>query len=89
MVAKKGREGCHNGCPLLQATWLATDAKQEAEAQVRKLKEDLRLEKNVCLATTLLALGLVGMVREQDIKLESLMCHFANLGDFKLPWNKF
>lgn len=33
------------GWPLLWAVWLATDSQPEAEIWVRKLKEELRLEK--------------------------------------------
>lgn len=35
------------GWPLLWAVWLDTDAPLEAEAQVRKLGEELKLEKDV------------------------------------------
>lgn len=61
----------------------------EAEAQVRKLEEELRLEKDVWVPTTLLASGLEVKVREQDNKLETLTCCFAKLGGCKLLWIKF
>ena len=44
-----------------------------------KLEEELRLEKNVWVSMTLLALGLEDKVGEQDDKLESLRFHFAKL----------
>lgn len=35
--------------------WLATDVQLEAEARIRKLKKELKLEKDIRLPTTLLA----------------------------------
>lgn len=72
------------GWPLLWADWLDTDAKLESKIQVRKLEEELRVEKDVWLPTTLLALGQSQKVEEQDNKLETVVCHFAKLGRHKL-----
>lgn len=68
--------------PVLQ---LATDALLQAKAEVKKLEKELRLEKDVHMSTTLLALGLVDKVRKQDNVLEALMCHSAKLGRPKTP----
>ena len=43
---------------------------------------------SVQLSTTVLALGLADKVAEQDNKLESLACHFANLGWCQLLQSK-
>lgn len=48
-----------NGCYDGQLVRLGTDVQREAETQVRKLEEGLRLEKDMQLFTTLLALDLV------------------------------
>lgn len=72
------------GWLLLWAASLAIDAQLEAEAQVKKL-EELRLEKDVCLSTVLLASGLADKLEEQVNKLETLVCHCAKLGRYKLP----
>ena len=45
------------GWSPLWAVWMATNTQLEAKAQGRKLEEELRLEKDVQLSTTLLALG--------------------------------
>ena len=55
---------------------------------MRKLGEQLKLEKDVQLSTTLLASGLTDKVGEQNNKLETLACHFAKLGGHKLSWIK-
>ena len=53
------------GWPPLWAVQPATDAQLEAEAWVRELEEELKLEKNVQLSTALLALWLADKVKEQ------------------------
>ena len=55
-----------------------------AKTQVRKLKEKLRLKKDMQLSTTVLALGLTDKGGEWDNRLETLVCHFENLGEHKL-----
>lgn len=72
------------GWLLLWAASLAIDAQLEAEAQVKRL-EELGLEKDECLSTILLASGLADKLEEQVNKLETLVCHFAKLGRYKLP----
>lgn len=74
--------------PPLWAVWSATNVQLEAEAHVRKLEEELRLEKDVCLSTTQPASELADKVGEQVNKLETLVCHFAKLRRHKLPWLK-
>ena len=68
------------GWSLLWAVGLDTDAQLEAEAQVRELEEELRLETDMQLTTTLLTLGMAEKLEEQDYKLENLACHFAKPG---------
>lgn len=68
------------GWPLLWAVWLNVDAPLEAEAQVRKLGEELKVEKDVQLSTTLLASGLTDKVEELNNILENVLCHFVKLG---------
>lgn len=46
------------GWPLLWAFWLSMDTQLEAEARIRKWKDELKLEKDVRLFTHFLALGL-------------------------------
>lgn len=46
--------------------WLATDVQLEAEARIRKLKKELKLEKDIRLPTTLLASGRADGVEEQN-----------------------
>lgn len=76
------------GCPLLWTVWLDTDAQLEAEPQIRKLEEQLRLERGIWLFTTLLASGTADKMGKQDNKLESLASHFAKLGRAQLLWIK-
>ena len=68
------------GWPL--AVQLATE---EAEARVRSLEEELRLEKDMQLFTALLASKLADKVGEQDNKLATSVCHCAKLRGRKLP----
>lgn len=88
-IAHCSEEGKHVaatvGWLLLWAVQQAIDAQTEAEAQVKKLEEELRLEKNVWFSTILLASGLADKVGEQNKKLETSVCHFAKLGSYKLP----
>lgn len=46
--------------------WLATDIPLEAEARIRKLKKELKLEKDIRVPTTLLALGRADGDEEQN-----------------------
>ena len=80
--------GCHRGLPLLWGVWLASDAQLEAEAQVRKMEEELSLEKDVQLSTTLLTSGLEDEVEEQHKNLVTLVCPFSKQGGHKLLWIK-
>lgn len=57
----------------------------EAEAQIKKLKEELRLEKDMQLSTTL-SFRAGDRVGEQD-KLENLQC-LTKLRRDELPWIK-
>lgn len=57
-------------------------AQLEAETQVINL-EELKLEKNMQLFSTLVASHPTNKVREQDKKLETLTCCFAKLGGRK------
>ena len=57
----------------------------ERLVSVRKLK-GLRLEKDMHVSTTLLALGQAEKVGEQDNELETFTCHFARLVT-RLNWN--
>lgn len=50
----------------LMGNWLATDVQLEAEARMRKLKKELKLEKDIRVSTTLLASGLADAVEEQN-----------------------
>lgn len=75
------KNGCRSG---LTTSVNSSSAQLEAETQVRKLGEELKLEKDMQLSTTLLPLGLTDKVGEQDNKLETLACHFAKLGGYKL-----
>ena len=81
-VVHGDKPGKHGYCPLAIHSWL------EAEAQVRQLGEQLKAEKNVQLSTTLLASGLTDKVGEQNNKLETFACHFAEWGGQKAPWIK-
>ena len=72
------------GWSPLWAVQVANDAQLEAKAQVTVLEEELRLEKDVWLSTTLLASGLAEEVGKQDNRLETLACRFAKLGGCKL-----
>lgn len=56
----------------------------EAQAQVRELEEEVRLETDMQLTTTLLTLGMAEKLEEQGYKLENLACHFAKPGGHKL-----
>ena len=69
--------GCHSGLVSTAGKSLDTNAQPEAEAQVRQVGEQLKAEKNVQLSTTLLASGLTDKVGEQNNKLETFACHFA------------
>ena len=56
--------------------WLpATNARLEADAEVRKQEEGLLLENDVWLSTTLPAVSLANKMGEQDKTLEILTCH--------------
>lgn len=68
------------GWPLLWAVLLATDTHVEADAWVRKLKDELRLEKGMWVSINQLASGLADKVGEQDNKLETLTFCFAKVG---------
>lgn len=59
------------GWPLLWAFRLAPDAQLEFEAQAKELEEELRLEKDMWLSTTLLTSGLADWVGGKDNKLET------------------
>ena len=72
-----------------------TDVQLQVEAKSQKLEEELTLEKDVQVSTTLLALWLTDKVEEQDNnknnkdnKLENFVCFFAKLGGHKMPWIK-
>ena len=67
-------------CQLAILSWL------EAEAQVRKLGEQLKSEKNLQLSPTLLASGLTDKAGEQNNTLETLACHLAEWGGHKASW---
>ena len=54
---------------------LPTNARLEADAQVRKQEEGLLLENDVWLSTTLPAVRLADKMGEQDKTLEILTCH--------------
>ena len=60
------------------------DTQLEAETQLRKLEEELNFEKDMQLSTTLVHSGLADKVGEQDNKLETLLYHFAKLGEYQL-----
>ena len=62
-----------------------TNAQLEAEVQVRKLEEDLRLEKDIHCPLLFRAGRQVG---EQDNKLENLACRLAKPGGCRPPWIK-
>ena len=66
--------GCHSGLASAVGGLLDTDAQLEAEAQVRKLEEEPKLEKARQVSTSLLALQLANKVGEQEKKLENLVC---------------
>ena len=83
-ATKQGNEGLHSGLASAMGSQLATDPQLEVEAWVRKLEEELRLEKKVQRSTTLLASGLANKMGEQDNKLETSACRFAKLGEYKL-----
>lgn len=72
ITAEKGSTGLHSGLPLLWTVGLATDAQLEVEVQVAKFQEELRLEKDVPVSTTVLALGLADKLGGQGNKLEAL-----------------
>lgn len=52
------------------------------------MEEELILEKDVRLSTTLLTLGLTDEVREQNNRLVTLACHSSKPGGCKLPLMK-
>ena len=64
---------------------MTTEAQLEAEARVRKLEEELSLERDMPLSTALLASGLGDKVGEQDNQSETLPHPLAKLGGCKLP----
>lgn len=67
---------------------ILADAHLEAEAQGRKLEEDLRSKKDMQVSTTMLASGVADKVGEQDNRLETLAGCFAKPVGFKLLWIK-
>lgn len=77
------------GWAFLQTVHLATNAQLEAKTIVTKLKVELRLEKDMWSSISLLAVGVVNKVGEQDSKLETLACPFLKLGGYKVPQIKF
>lgn len=66
---------------------LDTNDQLKVEAQVRKLVK-LRLEKDMQVSTTLLALGLADKMEEQNNKLKTLVCSFAKHRGYKLRYIK-
>lgn len=88
-VAKKGNEWLLQWAGFYdrQLVRLGTDVQLKAETQVRKLEEGLRLEKDMQLFTTLLALGLVTRW-ESRISWRPYHCHFSKLGRCQMPWVK-
>ena len=73
--SKEGKQWLCRGLAATVAWLLATGARLEAEAQVRKQEEGLLLENAVWMSTTLLAVRLADETGEQDETLEILMCH--------------
>lgn len=63
------------------------DAQLEAEAQVRKLEEGLRLEKDR-QCPLLCQPGLADKVGESRIRNRRTGCHSTKLGGCKWPWRK-
>lgn len=82
---RREMNSCCRGWLLHWAGQLATDAQLKAEVWVRKLEEELKLEKDMGVSSALLASGLEDKLREQDDKLESSACCFARIGGHKLP----
>lgn len=70
--SREGKHRLHSGLPLLWTVGLATDTQLESEVQVAKFQEELRLEKDVPVSTTVLALGLADRPGGQGNKLEAL-----------------
>lgn len=88
--------GCPQKCQLLKCIWETECStlyqrrgkkyvQLQAEAQVRKLEQELKLKKDVQLSTTLLASGLADKMEEQNNKLNTLVWCFTKLGGYKLP----
>lgn len=73
--SKEGKQWLCRGLASTVGWLLATSARLEAEAQVRKQEEGLLLENGVWMSTTLLAVRLADKMGEQDKTLEILMCH--------------
>ena len=65
------------GWPSQQADQLATKVQTEAEAQIKKLEEELRVEKDMRLSTPPLASGLADRMGEQEDK---PVCYCAKQG---------
>lgn len=84
---RREEKGVRSGLASAVGSWAGQHARLEAEAQVRKLEEGLRLDQDVPLSTTLLDSRLVDEVRSRD-KLEASACHFTKLGGHRLPWIK-
>lgn len=70
--------------PLLWAVQLATNAQLEAEAQFRKLEDELKLREQHAVFYYSTSSGLADKVEEQNNSLETLACHFAKLGEHML-----
>lgn len=73
------------GLLLMWAIQLATVAQLEAKIKVRKLEDELRLEKVVGMSPTLQASGLADKVGEQCIKSEGSLYCSAKLGGPNVP----
>lgn len=65
-VTRKEPHGRNCGWAPLTGNWLATNFQLEAEARIRKLKKELKLEKDIRVPTTLLASGRADGVEEQN-----------------------
>lgn len=63
---REGRAVAPTGAGLSYGQF--TNVQVDADAQVRKLEEELRFKKNIQLSTTLLASGLADKMGEQDCK---------------------
>lgn len=75
------RRETHGSHSVLSSTVGTGWPQLEAEAQVKELKEELWLEKDMQLSTTMLASGLANKVGEQDNKdLTMLFCKARSPG---------